>query len=152
MTGSFLRQTLRAETVKMRLEAATKADAIAELVGILAATGQLRDPAEALRVVLARERMMSTGMEQGIAIPHGKSDTVDGLLVGLALKPEGMDFECQDGQPARILIVTLSPASRTGPHLRFMADITRLLRDEGLRRAVLAAGSPAEVVALLTGR
>ena len=134
----------------MRLKADTKDEAIRELVGILAEAGLLGDRGEAERVVLERERVMSTGMEAGIAIPHGKTDTVDRLVVGLALKAEGIDFDCADGKPARILLVTLSPACRTGPHLRFMADITRLLRDPGLREAVLNAATPREVVSLLT--
>ena len=152
MSGSILRQALRPELVKLRLKATGKDEAIAELVGIIEHAGLLSDPDEVLRVVLAREQVMSTGMESGLAIPHGKTDTVDGLLVAVALKPEGLEFDCQDGEPARILILTLSPASRSGPHLRFMADITRLLRDESLRRALLAAEDSRAVVALLTGK
>lgn len=152
MAGSILRQALKPDMVKLRLESVSKAEAIRELVGILDDAGALSDPEEALRVVEERERIMSTGLEGGIAIPHGKTDTVDHLVVALALKPEGMAFDCQDGEPARILIITLSPASRTGPHLRFMADITRLLRDHELKEKILDAPDAETVVSLLTER
>ena len=151
MSSSFLRQVLRPELIRMHLEANNKADAIHELIGVLDAAGLLSDRAEAERVVSEREKIMSTGMELGIAIPHGKTDTVDGLLAAVALKPEGMDFACADGQLARIVIVTLSPASRSGPHIRFMAEVSRLLRSEQLRKKILEAKSPEAVVAFLTG-
>jgi len=150
MAKSLLREALRPECVRTHLGALDKESCIRELVGILRVAGLLRDPAEAERVVLARERLMSTGLEHGIAIPHGKTDTVDRLLVALGLKPEGIDFGCVDGQPARILILTLSPASRSGPHIRFMAEVSGLLRSASLRAAVLAAPTPSEVVRLLT--
>ncbi len=149
MAASFLWQVLKPELIRMHLENRDKPGIIRELVGILDTAGLLKDRAEAERVVLAREQMMSTGMEHGVAIPHGKTDTVDGLLVALALCPEGVDFDCIDRQPARILIVTLSPASRTGPHIRFMAEVSRILRDPDLRAQVLAAKSPGTVVDIL---
>jgi PTS system nitrogen regulatory IIA component len=150
MSDSFLQSTLQPSLVRMRLAATEKTAAIRELLDILDGARLLPNRAEAERVVLARERMMSTGMENGLAIPHGKTDTVDRLLVALALKPEGMDFGCIDGQPARILICTLSPASRTGPHLRFMAEISRLLQDPGARDRLLSARTPHDVLAALT--
>jgi len=150
MSSAFLRHALRPELVRMDLGADTKVSAIRELVGILDEAGLLHNRAEAERVVLEREEVMSTGMEYGIAIPHGKTDTVDELLVALALKPDGIDFDCADGRPATILLVTLSPASRTGPHIRLMAEVSRLLSDPTLRDRVLAASSPESVVALLT--
>ena len=150
MSSSFLRNALSPEFVRVSMAAETKEEAIRELVGILETGGVLPDPEEALRVVYEREKVMSTGMERGIAIPHGKTDTVDSLHVAFAVKPEGIDFDCADGEPARILIVTISPASRSGPHIRFMAEISRLLQDTGLRDRVLAAASPEEIVRLLT--
>ena len=150
MATSFLRSLLRPELVKMHLAAFDKAAAIRELVAILNDAGLLREPGEAERVVLERESIMSTGIECGIAIPHGKTPTVGELLVAVALKPEGIDFDCADGQPARILIVTVSPLDASGPHLRFMAEVTRLLRRESLRDEVLRATTSDEVVRLLT--
>ena len=96
MATSFLRNALRPEFVRVSMAAETKEEAIRELVGILEAGGVLPDPEEALRVVCEREKVMSTGMERGIAIPHGKTDTVDSLHVAFATKPEGIDFDSVD--------------------------------------------------------
>jgi PTS system nitrogen regulatory IIA component len=149
MTASFLWQILKPNLIRMSLKSRTKPEIIHELVGILDAAKLLKDRADAESVVLAREAMMSTGMENGVAIPHGKTDTVDGLLVAMALCPEGVDFDCLDRKPAQILIITLSPASRTGPHIRFMAEISRILRNADLREQVLKAMTPEEVVDIL---
>ena len=149
MATSFLWQVLKPDLIRMSLKSRTKPEIIRELVGILDACSLLKKRTEADTVVLAREAMMSTGMENGVAIPHGKTDTVDGLLVAMALCPEGVDFDCIDRNPARILIVTLSPASRTGPHIRFMAEISRILRDATLRDQVLKAMTPEAVVDIM---
>jgi PTS system nitrogen regulatory IIA component len=152
MPVSILRQALHPEVVKLSLAGETKDEIIRELVQMLDDAGELPDAAEALRVVRAREQTMSTGMENGLAIPHGKTDTVSHLIVGMGLKPGGVDFDSVDGQPATIFLITISPASKSGPHLRLMADVSRLLRDETLRKHVLAASSPEEVTRLLTSR
>jgi PTS system nitrogen regulatory IIA component len=149
MAASFLWQILKPDLIRMSLKSRTKPEIIRELVGILDAAGLLKDRTEAENVVLAREGMMSTGMENGVAIPHGKTDTVDGLLVAMALCPEGVEFDCIDRKPAHILIITLSPASRTGPHIRFMAEISRILRDADLREQVLKAMTPEAVVDIM---
>jgi PTS system nitrogen regulatory IIA component len=152
MPVSILRQALRAEVVKLSLAGETKDEIIRELVQMLDEAGELPDAAEALRVVQARERIMSTGMESGLGIPHGKTDTVSHLVVGIGLKPSGVDFDSVDGDPATIFLITISPASKSGPHLRLMADVTRLLRDGALREQVLTATTREEVVRLLTTR
>jgi len=131
--------------------AETKDEAIHEMLDVLETAGVLPDRAAAEKVVFERERVMSTGMECGIAIPHGKTDTVDQLIVAVGIKREGLDFDCADGQPARMFIMTLSPVSRSGPHIRFLAEISRLLHTADVRERVLNAADSREVVAVLTG-
>lgn len=150
MAQNFLRDALSPSLVRMQLESDTKEGVIRELIDILDRAGLLSDRAEAERVVLEREDVMSTGMEHGLAIPHGKTDTVDRLLVSMGLKPEGMDFDCMDGEPARILLLTLSPASSTGPHVRFMAEVSRLMSSGEVREQVLSAQTPEDIVEVLT--
>jgi PTS system nitrogen regulatory IIA component len=147
----FLKQVLNPSLVRLSLEAERADDVIPELIGILSGAGLLKDPVEAERVVRVREASMSTALEHGIAIPHGKTDTVDSLLVAVGLKPTGLDFRSLDGEPTTIFLLTLSPASRTGPHIRFMAEVTRLLQSESARQGILSATTPEQVVALLTG-
>jgi mannitol/fructose-specific phosphotransferase system IIA component (Ntr-type) len=150
MATSLLRNGLRPELVRLRLKGTNKTDVIRELIDVLDEAHLLPNRAAAEQVVLAREATMSTGMEGGLAIPHGKSDTVDRLLVAVGLVPDGIDFGCVDGKPAQILFLTLSPTNRSGPHLRFMAEISQLLRNADIRRRILQAESPEDVIAILT--
>jgi mannitol/fructose-specific phosphotransferase system IIA component (Ntr-type) len=148
MSGILLK-ALKPEAIRLRLEATTKEAAIRELVGILDSVEPLQDRAEAERVIFAREQTMSTGMQDGLAIPHAKTDVVEHLVVALGLKPEGLDFDCADGQPARILFVTLSPTNKAGPHIQLLAEVTGVLRHQAAREAVLQAKTPEEVIAAL---
>jgi PTS system nitrogen regulatory IIA component len=89
---------------------------------------------------------MSTGIQEGIAIPHGKTDAVDELVACVAIKKEGIDFESLDGKPSRIFIMTLSPANKVGPHVQFLAEISRLLKRTEARAQMLSAGSAEELL------
>lgn len=151
MAVNFLKDVIRSDSIKPRLESETKNDIILELLDILDTNGLLPNREEAERVVLDRERMMSTGLENGIAIPHGKCASLKDLVVAIGLKPDGVDFDCADGQPARIFLLTLSAADRSGPHIRFMAEISRLLQSEELRKRVLECTDPGTIAQLLTG-
>lgn len=143
------KRVLSKETVILRLKATDKDSLIEELIDTLVVTGRIKDRKAALKAVLERERKMSTGLQNGIAIPHGKTDTVESLVAALGIKPEGIDFDSLDGQPCRIFLMTLSPASRTGPHIQFLADISRTLHDASVRQQVLEATSEEAVVELL---
>lgn len=143
------KRVLSKETVKLNLAATSKDALIEELVDVLAQAGRIKDRKAALKAVLERERKMSTGLQNGIAIPHGKTDTVESLVAALGIKKEGLPFDSLDGQPCQIFLMTLSPASRTGPHIQFLADISRTLHDAAVRQQVLDATSEETVVDLL---
>jgi PTS system nitrogen regulatory IIA component len=145
------KRVLSKETVVLSLNATTKEALIEELIDVLVRSGRVKDRKAALKTVLERERKMSTGLQNGIAIPHGKTDTVESLVAALGIKKEGIDFDSLDGQPSTIFLMTLSPASRTGPHIQFLADISRTLHDPVIRQKVLNATSENEVVELLVG-
>lgn len=132
------------------LQSATKEGVIREMVGALAAAGKLPDPQAAAAAVLERESQMSTGMQFGIAIPHGKVAGMKSLAVALGIKKEGVDFASLDGQPCRIFVMTLSPTTRTGPHVQYLAEIGKLLRRPSIRNRVLRATSREEIVGILT--
>ncbi|HMP74822.1 MAG TPA: PTS sugar transporter subunit IIA [Kiritimatiellia bacterium] len=143
------KRVLSKETVILNLRATTKEALIEELVDVLAQAGRIKDRKAALKAVLERERKMSTGLQNGIAIPHGKTDTVESLVAALGIAKTGIDFDSLDGQPCHIFLMTLSPASRTGPHIQFLADISRTLHDAAIRQQVLDATSEELVVDLL---
>lgn len=147
-----LRDSIGPDSVAVGLKAANKAQAIDRLLELLVAGGKLKDLNAAREAVLARERKMSTGMKNGIAIPHGKTDAVDGLLACLAISEKPIDFESLDGLPSRIFIMTLSPPSKTGPHLQFLAEVSQLFKSPDRRQALLDAQTPQALLDALYAR
>ena len=145
------KKPLSVETISLDLKAETKEELLAEMVDLLANSGHVQDKAAVLKAVAEREKRMSTGMQNGIAIPHGKTDAVDCLIAALGIKRDGIDFGALDGQPSTIFVMTVSPDSRTGPHIQFLAEISRPLNDASTRSRILAATAPEEVLRLLLG-
>ena len=145
------KRVLAKETIVMRLKSETKDGVIEELIDVLVTTGRIKDRKAALKAVVDREKKMSTGLQNGIAIPHGKTDTIDSLVASIGISPDGIPFDSLDGEPARIILLTVSPASRTGPHIQFLADVSRVLHHESVRQRVLAATHEDEVLSLLAG-
>ena len=145
-----LKKVLTKKSVLLPLKSNTKQGVIEEMVAFLAEAGKISDCGAALNAVLARETKMSTGMQHGIAIPHGKTDSVDKLIVAIALKPDGVDFEAMDENPSTIFVMTLSPEKHAGPHIQFLAEISKLLSQEALRAKLLTAKNEEEVLTLLT--
>jgi len=135
----------------MRLKSDSKDGVIEELIDVLVSSGKIRDRKASLKAVIDREKKMSTGLQNGIAIPHGKTDTIDSLVASIGISPNGIPFDSLDGQPAQIILLTVSPASRTGPHIQFLADISRVLHNEETRQRVLTATHEDEVLELLSG-
>lgn len=143
---------LEEDNIIMDLQANTKEGIIEEMLDMLVRNGKVKDRASALKAILDRERKMSTGMQHGIAIPHGKTDSVAGakLVTALALKKTGVDFGALDGKPSTIFIMTLSPINRTGPHIQFLAEMSQILNDPVKRESILKTTTASEVIALLS--
>ena len=144
-----LKKPLTAETISLDLKGSTKEEILEEMVDLLMASGRIKDRDAVLRAVSERERRMSTGMQNGIAIPHGKTDSVDSLVAALGICRDGVDFGALDGQPSTIFVMTVSPDSRTGPHIQFLAEISRPLNDPNMRAKLMMAATSEEVLALL---
>ena len=143
------KKPLTVETISLDLRGNDKEEILAEMVDLLAASGHIRDKEAVLKAVTDREKRMSTGMQNGIAIPHGKTDSVDCLVAALGIKREGIDFGALDGQPSTIFVMTVSPDSRTGPHIQFLAEVSRPLNDASVRAKILSASTREEVLKLL---
>jgi fructose-specific phosphotransferase system IIA component len=145
-----LKKLLSEDTIIFNLKGTTKEEIIKEMVDLLVVRGRIKDRDAALKAVLDREQKMSTGMQHGIAIPHGKTDSVDKLVTAMGLKKEGVDFGSMDGKPSTIFIMTISSISRTGPHIQFLSEISQVLNDPEKRERILKAQSPSEVLDVLT--
>lgn len=145
-----LKTVLTKDTVCLNLKGTTKEAIINELLDILVAAKKISDRAAALTAVLEREEKMSTGMKHGIAIPHGKSPTINDLVACIGISEEPVDFGALDREPCRIFIMTLSPVEKTGPHLQFLAEISFLFKSAEKRQDILNATSVDEVLKILS--
>lgn len=134
-----LRKTLNPSVVFPAIEASTKDEAITEMVRLLAQANGVDDIEPLLTAVFERERKDSTGLEHGIAVPHGKTNAVDSLFAGIGRLVSPVDFGTRDGSMVRLLVMTISPLGKTGPHLQFIGEVVRLLKDEAQREALLEA-------------
>ena len=120
------------------------------MLDILVKAGKVTDKKAALECVLDRERKMSTGMKHGIAIPHGKTDTVSDLVACIGISDNPVDFDSLDREPCHIFIMTLSPVNKTGPHLQFLAEVSLLFKSAEKRQQILNTQDKAEVIRILT--
>ena len=146
------RERLGRSQVSLHLESNTKLGIIREMIGMMADSGAISDPKAVEAAVIERENKMSTGMQQGVALPHGKTDSVPELVTSVGLKKEGVDFGSLDGTPSKIFIMTVSRRDSTGPHIQFLAAVSKVLNNPALRGRILAATSREEVLRILTGQ
>jgi fructose-specific phosphotransferase system IIA component len=144
-----LTELVNEKAVTTRLRARNKRDAIAELVELLESAHGIDSHGEVLDRVLRREAMMSTGIGNGVAIPHGKAKLVDRMVAACGVSPEGIEFESVDGEPARIFILLVAPESGGALHVKVLANISRLLKEESVRQSLREAANPEAFVAAL---
>jgi fructose-specific phosphotransferase system IIA component len=135
--------------ISLHLKGNDKNAVLNELVDMLVAAGKIEDRSQAIADVLQREQSMSTGMQNGIALPHAKTDGVKDICVAVGFKREGLDFGSIDGEKSTIFIMVVSPKKTSGPHLQFLAAIGSVLKDEALRDQILRAESREDVAAFL---
>jgi PTS system nitrogen regulatory IIA component len=121
------------------LAARTKKEALAELVSPLPARFPGVDPERITQVLMDREMLGTTGIGDGIAIPHGKLDSLDRVMVIVGRSHQGVDFASLDHKPATIFFAVLAPSSVVGLHLKILATISRLLKDNAFRQAFAEA-------------
>lgn len=134
--------------VRVPLAATTKDGAIKELVETLAKAGRMRDVETAYKAVLDRESKGSTGLEQGIAVPHGKTMAARELTVAIGVSQAGVPWASVDGKPAKLVFLILAPPDKSGPHIEALAEIARMSRSTAFCASLAACRSPAEVVRL----
>jgi len=133
-----------ADTVLLHSESGSKAAIIAEVLEALPSI----DPDQAMAVIMEREKLGSTGIGHGIAIPHGRLPELDAPITALIRHAGGIDFDAIDGQPVHIVVVLLAPVNEDRSHLELLAGLARALQQESVRHAVMEAETAEEVSAL----
>lgn len=144
-----LSELLNPQAITTRLKARSKRDAIVELVELLESAHGIQSQGEILDRVQRRETMMSTGIGNGVAIPHGKARAVDRLVAVCGVSREGIEFESVDGEPATLFVLLVAPESGGAMHVRVLANISRLLKEESVRRQLREAENPGAFLAAL---
>jgi len=142
---------LNEKAVAADLKSQDKTSVIKELVDLLIKSGQLkpRDKDAVVKVLLNREALGSTGIGQGVAIPHGKCEFVSELIGAFGVSKPGIKFDSLDGEPANIFFLLLAPIESSGPHLKALARISKLLKDKYFRDSLKNADSEKTLIRII---
>jgi PTS system fructose-specific IIA component len=144
----LLSELIQEDLIKVGLEAADKWEAIEILVDTLITAHELRltDRGEVLQAVMARERSLSTGLERGLAVPHGAVECVSDIIACLGVSKNGIPFNSLDSQPAHLVALLVIPKGSFQRHVRTLAGIARLASNPELRRRIIEAVGPKQVM------
>lgn len=145
----LLTDLLSLDRVRIPLRARTKDDLLAELVAVVSQGLPASAAGRVLAAVREREQVLSTGIGQAVAIPHGKTAVVDQLRIAAGVTTDPVDFDALDGEPVRLCFMLVGPESAAGAHVKALSRISRVLRRAPLRDALLAAATPAEFLRLV---
>jgi PTS system nitrogen regulatory IIA component len=127
------------------LKSSAKDDLLAEMADALAAAEPALEAGALLGVLREREALQSTGIGEGVAIPHGKVEGLDRLVAAFARSTGGVDFDSIDGQPTQLLFLLVVPEQSGGQHLKALARISRFFRDASFREKLLVADDLEEI-------
>ena len=140
---------LAKDLVIHELNASDKGEVLTEMVSTLKDAGLEIDVENALKVLNDREKLGTTGIGDGIAIPHGKLECLEEIVVVVGRSSEGVDFESLDMKPCNIFFMVLAPEKGAGAHLKVLAQISRQLKDEPFRQAFIDTADKDELLRLL---
>lgn len=141
-----LSELLDESVITAELEGEDKEEVFAELVELLVRAGRLRDRDGALEAILAREDMATTGIGNGIAVPHGKHPSVTALTGALGISTAGIDYDAADGNPVHVVFLVLAQVNNPGPHVQCLGEIARLLMVPGFPDRIRRAETPEQVL------
>jgi nitrogen PTS system EIIA component len=142
----------RKEYIIEELKAKSKKDVLAELTGVISRKNGMIDHEYIVRTLLDREKLGSTGIGDGIAIPHGKLADIHELIMTFGRSKEGVDFDSMDGKPANLFFLLLAPENTTGLHLKVLAKISKMLKDNSFRKKLIEAKSKDELYLIIADK
>jgi len=139
---------LHKEAILSDLKAQNKKGILEELVAPVAAIAKVNQE-DLVKVLMERERLGSTGIGGGIGIPHGKMRDLESLVLGFGLSRKGVDFESLDSKPTHIFFLLVTPENSTGLHLKLLARISRILKNEPFKERLLNASDAEEIFGII---
>ncbi|MCP4396255.1 MAG: PTS sugar transporter subunit IIA [bacterium] len=144
-----LSSILSPDCIQLDLRASDKKEAIQELVGLFVAAGQLDDSDDLANELLAQEKRVSTGIGDGIAIPHKLTKCASRTMIAFGRKNDGLNFEALDRQPVYLLFLILGPPHKVTEHLQVLSKLSRLLHNRNLRQHLFDAQQPNEILEII---
>jgi len=139
---------LTEDTVVTGLEGGSKDDIINAMIDLVARSPKVLDAGKVRTAIFDREKIMSTGVGNGFAIPHGKTDAVADIVAAFAVTAEPIDYESLDEKPVRLVFLLVGRDNMVGPHIKLLSRISRLMNKEDFRRRLLDLRSPREILDL----
>jgi fructose-specific phosphotransferase system IIA component len=128
------------------LPGSAKDEIIDAMIGLVATSPLVLDTEKVRKAILDREKIMSTGVGNGFAIPHGKTDAVSDIVAAFAVTAEPIDYQSLDEKPVRLVFLLVGKDSMVGPHIKLLSRISRLMNREEFRRRLLDAPSPRAIL------
>lgn len=144
-----LADILTPERIRVGVVVPSKQEALRTVAKLLASDSEGIGTEQVLDVLSEREKLASTGVGSGVAIPHGRIADLGDLRAAVLVSAEGMPFEAIDGKPVHIVVGVLAPQHHTGDHLKVLARVSRLLRNEGVREALTASEDAGAALSLI---
>ena len=138
----FLHEIYGKDRIRLHLNDMDKEQVLKELVGLLVKTTGTERGDEILKVILEREKLVSTGINNGIAIPHGKIDNLDGVVGVIGMSDKGINYDSLDGKPSHIIFLFISGKSKPEEHLMMLNKISIIAGNQRFRREFLTAENP----------
>ena len=142
-------ELLDEKSIKIGLQAASKQEVMEELVDLLVGAGKVDDKHAVLDALWERENKISTGLENGVAVPHCKTSAVSTLTAGLGVSKQGIEFDAFDQKPSKIFFILIAETNNPGPHVRALRKLSLLLRSPEIRDAIITSKSSAECLAII---
>lgn len=138
-------ELIKRELIISHLNSKTKTHVLEEMVSHLSQNLKNIDTNELMDVLIEREKLGSTGIGNGIAIPHGKLGGLDGIVLMFGKSDEGIGFESIDGKPVNLIFLLVAPSDSAGDHLKALARLSRLLKEKTFRQKLMTASDENEV-------
>ena len=142
-------EILKKESVIADLVGTNKLEVIKEMTACLKQNNTIKDDQALFATLMEREKLGSTGIGENVAIPHGKSDELTQIIIVFARSLEGVDFESLDQKPVHFVCMVIAPAHSTGQHLKALARISRLFKNQTLREGILKAEDSDAIYSIL---
>ncbi|MBI3038754.1 PTS sugar transporter subunit IIA [bacterium] len=148
----MISELLQAEFIDLELDAGNKQEAIDRLSNLLSTSGKVRDQKHFLKAVMEREKLGSTAIGAGIAIPHARANTVKEVSIAFARSSKGVDFNSIDGDPVHLIFLLAAPIESGSLYLKLLARVSRLLRYQDLIEDLKKATTKEEIVQIIASK